>query len=293
MDIKQLNKVHVNDTVTVNECNTSNNYEIKIKTINTFDDIPFDKFDQSDLVAFDLDDTLFVEVPKIMRSVNYEMREKFIDTVRSKKGDAFVSYIYDNISYQLIEKSILQKLCLSNVKSFGFTARRTGKASIDQSIPCEIITLNILESMAIKFSSIFIDVTFDEMNQTNPKFKQYLIDPRLRPFDFPGSVMMINQTLFCNNIDKGLVLKTIFDRFNFVPKTFILIDDKLENLKSVEKSIYELDLGIKFLGYHYTKSLDLDNYIDQQEFNKQIEYLSNSNETDKSEIFKNFMTIDE
>lgn len=247
--------------------------QYNIRTIISLNEIPFEDFNLDDCVAFDLDDTVFIESIKIMRTTNYHKRKLFVEGLRCKGGNERVSFLFDNLTYQLVEDCILDKLKLQNVNSFGFTARRTGKATPDQKILAEDKTLNLLKSLNVRFKSIFNDCNFDGINESNPTYRNILIDSTLRPFDLPGDVMIRDQVVFCNNIDKGTVLKIIFDKFNYMPKHFILIDDKLENLLSVAKSIESFNPNIQFIGYHYIGSNNFDSQVSDDIIAKQMEHL--------------------
>jgi hypothetical protein len=174
--------------------------------------------------------------------------------LRQKKGNECVSFLYDNQPYQLVETDILKILSLPNLQTIGFTARRTGRATSDQNDTVENKTLE-----------------FNNVNLLNPIYASHSIDSRLRPFDEPGNAMVKGHVIFCNNIDKGLILKLICDRFGHFER-YILIDDNPKNLISFEKAVSELG-NSEFIGYHYTAANYLDNATNADIIALQEQYL--------------------
>jgi len=232
---------------------------IRIKSI---DEIPFHKYTSNDLIAYDLDDTVFVPIDKIMRTANAPQRTQFINDIRSKAGNERVTYTYDSSKYMLVEDCIKEKINKDGLKSIAMTARRTGRPTADCTTPVEDKTLSILKELGISFrSDLFCDVEFDGLSYTNPIHIDNLIDKTLKPFDLPSNAMIKDGVLFTNNIMKGLVIGKLFDHFKFYPDTFVLIDDSEKNHQSMTKEIDELNkrlgLNIKFEGYHYTGATDL------------------------------------
>ena len=141
--------------------------EENIKTVKSFKLIPFKKLVSKDtLVLFDLDDTTFIEKIAIMRNINYDKRKKFVESIRSIAGNERVTFLYDNLEYQLVENCIREKLATPGLQCIGFTARRTGKATSDQLSIIEDKTLAILSNLNINFKSDIIKeiilVLFDE-----------------------------------------------------------------------------------------------------------------------------------
>lgn len=242
----------------------------EIIEVNSIEDIPFDEFSRDDCVAFDLDDTVFTQKQKIMRNANFEARKDFLSSIRKQSGNERVSFVYDSSEYQLVEEALIDKLKELNVRgitNFGFTARRTGKATLDQKLFVEDDTLQILNKLEIRFKSDhFETMVLEGMNPNNPEYSEFIIDNRLKPFVNPHDVMVKDTVIFTNNIDKGLVLGKIFDQSSFFPKTFVFIDDKMKNHTSVEEAINKINQrfnqNIKFKGYFYTRVSSMDNQLD-------------------------------
>lgn len=252
-----------------------------IQEVKSFDQIPFSQFTKEDCLAFDLDDTTFCEGRNIMLNANFDPRKQFVEDIRTIAGNERVSFMYDNNNYQLVENILLDHLSdlgNRNVPTIGFTARRTGKATPDQQSSVEDSTLNILHKLNVNFQSpSFQNLEFEGMNTNNPNYKNSIADARLRDFQVPGNVMVKEGVIFCNNIDKGIVLGKIFETSEFFPKSFVFIDDKLTNLTAVSTAIEKVNeryqTNIQFRGYHYTQSLKMDSTINPDVVALQKEYL--------------------
>ena len=234
-----------------------------MQSVQSFNQIPFEELASPDIcVLFDLDDTTFIESLAILRNINFEERKKFVESIRSVQGNERVTFLYDNLKYQLIEDCLLNKLQIPGLQCLGFTARRTGKATSDQINSVEDSTLRILSKLGVQFKNDLIkDVEFPDMHQANETYKEYVVDSRFRPFDEPQGVMIKNGVVFCNNLDKGLVLKTIFDKFKVDFKTICLIDNEMKNHQTMIEATKKLE-GINYIGYHYTGANLLNNTLD-------------------------------
>ena len=152
-----------------------------IKKITSINEIPFDSYTSDDLVAFDLDDTVFVPAEKIMRSENNIQRSKYIEELSRTKGNIFVVRMFENLLYQLIEEDTpyrIQQLQNRHINTIGLTARRTGFRTANYSISNEDLTLQILDTLGINFESdTFYDFEIDSMSPNNPAYEDDIIDP--------------------------------------------------------------------------------------------------------------------
>lgn len=241
-----------------------------INEIDSFSQIDFGKYTENDCFAFDLDDTVWVPTEKIMRNINFDERSKFLDEIRTISGNERVSYIYDTIPYQLVEEDLqghIKNLNNNNIPTVAFTARRTGKATLDQKRMVEDDTIQIVQILGLKFNyRHFQTLELHNVNPNNPDFQEKIVDRRLKPFELSNNAMIKEGVIFTNNIDKGFVLGEIFNQGRFFPNRFILIDDKINNLKSVQEAIKNINerfnTSIAFEGFLYNGYLKLDNKID-------------------------------
>jgi hypothetical protein len=235
----------------------------------TYNDIPFNTFASQDFVAFDLDDTIFIQKNRIMRNANSAARNKFIDSIREKSGNERVTFAYEKSPYQLVENCVSQ--CLKDLRerqidTMGFTVRRTGIPTQDVKTTVQDDTLRILSELNVQFKSKNLnDTVLEGMNSLNQAYKEHIVDPKLKPFYITHDVMIKDQVIFTNNLDKGLVLGRLFEQSQFFPDTFHFIDDKEQNLISVRDAIAYInkkyDKSIAFRGYHYVHATKLDNTL--------------------------------
>jgi hypothetical protein len=242
----------------------------QITQIRSFSQILNNDYSENDCLAFDLDDTVWIPIEKIMRNINFDDRKRFLDEIRNLAGNERISYIYDNVPYRLVENIFLEfinNLERSNIPTVAFTARRTGKATLDQKTMVEDDTLEILRNLNLNFNARhFQNLELHNVSPNNEEFKDKIVDSRLKPFELSNNAMVKNSVIFTNNIDKGFVLGEIFSKGGFFPTKFILVDDKLPNLTSVQEAINNINrkfnVSIKFEGFLYTGYLELDNNID-------------------------------
>ena len=65
--------------------------------------------------------------------------------------------------------------------------------------------------------------------------------------DFPA--LYKHGVFYCSDNCKGQILLHFFDNINYHPKKIIFVDDKMKNIKAVEKYVEEK--GIEFVGLRY------------------------------------------
>lgn len=244
----------------------------EIIEVDSIEQIPFSKYTSKDCMGFDFDDSLWTTEQKIMRRANFDARKAFLDEIRNQGGNERVSFAYDNSIYQLVEdglKAEIDKLNKRQVMTFGFSARRTGKATKDQKTFVEDDTLGILKQLNINFQSNYLkNMALVGMNPTNPQYSTNRSNDRLSLFEEPHDAMVKDGVIFTNNIDKGLVLGEVFKRIGFFPETFALVDDLKKNHIAVEAAIEKINetfgTNIKYEGYYYTKASKLDNTLNPE-----------------------------
>lgn len=254
---------------------------MSITKISSLNQINFHKYTDKDIVAFDLDDTLFVRKDKILRNANVTEMNKFIDTIRQVSKER-VTYLYDHAEYMLVEEvvtSYISALNEKNTETVSITARRTGKPSADCKTNVEDDTISVLNKLGIKFkSNVFVDCELKDMSYTNPNLQNQIVEPTLRPFDFPSNAMMKNNVIFTNNLNKGLIIGKLFEYTKKIPDIFVFIDDKEKNHISMIEDIKKINelysCNIVYEGYLYSGATDLlDNNLDENVVNLQKTYL--------------------
>lgn len=244
----------------------------EIIEVDSIEQIPFSKYTSKDCMGFDFDDSLWTTEQKIMRRANFDARKAFLAEIRTQGGDERVSFAYDHSKYRLVEEGLkpeIDKLNERQVMTFGFSARRTGKATKDQKTFVEDDTLGMLKQLNINFQSNHLkNMILEGMNPTNPQYATNRSNDRLTLFTEPHDAMVKDGVIFTNNIDKGLVLGEVFKRLGFFPETFALVDDLKKNHIAVEEAIKNINetfkTNIKYEGYYYTKASKLDNTLNPE-----------------------------
>lgn len=255
--------------------------QIPVKKVTSIDEIPFEDYNEKDLIAFDFHDTIAVEDMNVMRNINSDLRSQFISEIRSKAGDTRVSYLFDNLKYQLIEDSVkshIESLQERNVGVIYLTATRTGIPTPDCIKSVEDKYIDTLKDLSICLkNSGYGYIAFEDLHPSNPELVDHLIDPKLKSFHFTPGALVKSGVIFTNNISKGLVLGRIFKETNYFPKRFILIDDNIKNhittYEAIQSINKEYNTKIIFVGYLYEGALNLDNKTDDIVISIQKKYL--------------------
>ena len=194
-----------------------------------------------DLIIFDVDEVLITPVDQILQ-VPYKKDLDKISTNLEKQNKSIIQELwsiillesrYEKVNAKLFE--IIKKF-KNNKKILILTKAWTGKFGKIESL--EDWRIKILKSHGLDLSD-----TSD--------FKNNIIFYELEAKNLPIKClpMIKHKVLFSCGLPKGLVLEEFLSKIKFFPNKIILVDDKRENLDSVEnfcKKKY-----ITFLGFEY------------------------------------------
>ncbi len=196
----------------------------EIRETTRFEDL-LEVADPETLVLIDMDDTLTDSTVSLGSSPwRHFLRKHF----KSDIHDYYVYIIAKRVPVKTVEQStpaVIQKLQEKNILTLCLTAR--GK-TLWYSTPIddiEKLTKQQLTSVNINLAHKSIPEYFAEV----PAYSEGI--------------------LFSAGQAKGKFLKDLLQKLNYFPKRVILIDDKREELLSVEKTLEEMD--IPFLGLWY------------------------------------------
>lgn len=240
---------------------------IKITSVNNID---FNQYTSEDLIAWDLDDTVFIQEFKIFRYPNREILNQIAFDMSEVERSNLKSYLFNNQKFHLIEPDIINiiaKLTVLNINTIGFTSRHTGLYNNYPESNANV-TLKIVNQLGIKFSSNeFIDLEMKHVNHSNPDYKDYIINDKSSAYYSSSNVMMKDDVLFSNNINKGIIFIELLKRSQFRPKIFVLIDNDqnthTDMVNIIKLANFVLGWNIVYHGYHYTGAIDLlDNEVD-------------------------------
>lgn len=187
---------------------------------------------QEDLVLIDIDDTLITNPI----SLGNPAWRSWIKSKIPKYNPGFVVYdaltlfIAKHIPYRPVEDStaqLISDLQVSGIPVFAFTARgrsqwyTTDIEGVDQ-------------------------FTHEQLNQVGIDFRRTAIPKELQHLE---PTYFYNGIIFAQHIKKGDLLKHLLKDLNFHPTCIIFIDDKLDQVQSVENVVKEL--GLPFIGFWY------------------------------------------
>ena len=185
------------------------------------------------LIVIDIDNTLIEAQLPQARPAYYKLLIKHYETMgipHTIAQQQAVDYILPFLKKTAVKPAenstvkIIQQLQNKGYPVVALTARS----------PIIQETLQQLQSIGITFS----------LQNYIPDVQKKIVDATLtRPAWYQQGV------IFCNNNDKGKVLKKFLTMINFKPKKIITIDDQLYNVQSVEKMAH--NNRIPFIGLRY------------------------------------------
>ena len=195
---------------------------------------------EDSLVIFDVDDVLITCCDPTLQEVNKERLNKvcqtFAQTMPIDEYTRLFSIALKSREVEIIDQKIydlLNELSNRNVKTIALTHTRTGQFG----------TIEKMEDWRVlELGGLGID--FD---QTSPFASEKSLE---NLGGSAGSPSIKNGVIFTAEIDKGRVLEEAFKLLPKAPREVIFIDDRRDNLESVE-SLCEKH-QIAFQGFHYT-----------------------------------------
>lgn len=215
---------------------------IKTKDYKTIID-RLDKADKDTMVLLDISGVLIIAKDKVFHPKYKDISKKLISEFKSSTSseEEFLS-IWSKLlaqhESQLIDHRIVptvNKLKERNIQTFILTNCFTGK--IGDIAKFEDLKILNLKKLGIDLQNDFTHVNFQHSKEDEfiPMFKSGII--------------------FCAFKSKGEVFKEFLSHFKLQPKKIIFVDDKLKNLKSVQKIAD--NMKIEFLGIEYKGAKDL------------------------------------
>lgn len=205
------------------------------------------------LVVFDVDDVLIVPTDEflfktpIRAKLNKKLKLQYSQIERkSLFSDFFMKRKVKLVNSKIVD--LLKELEQKKIPTTALTGWWTGPyGKISQ---MENLRFKGLEDVGISFIKM-------------SPFNENWIFPELKTND---GVPMVKQGIILTALaDKGLTLKAVLNKSKLQFTTIIFIDDSLAYLESVEKVCK--DMGIEFLGIHYTEA----NFLPQPVLNEEKE----------------------
>ncbi len=225
------------------------------------------------LLMFDVDYTLIVGCDAIWhlkgREVRYKVRAEIFENpalllferypegyLHGRMIEALETHsmLVDPASPQLIRD--LQK---RGVPVIAFTASSGGPLG-------EIESMADLRCEQLRAFGFFFETTFPELDSI--EFSKQ-----------PGKAfppLFHHGVLFASNHTKGEVLPHLLSQLSWHPRKVVMVDDRLEQLQSIEKALEST--GIEFIGLHYRAAEELPYQVDEELARFQFHHLAETGE---------------
>ncbi len=209
------------------------------------------KINSETLVIFDVDHVLMMPTDEYSLNRNTYRKQLWQDIAKrysAEEAKILRSIAVRSIKWRLVDPdiiNILSYLKSENVPTIALTSYVTGKFGVIEKM--EDLRIKELKSVGINFAHLA------------PFHGKFLVN-ELK--DIYGTPMLKDGVILTAEIDKGKVLEYIFHSKNYYPKAVVFVDDKLDNLESLEKLCVKLK--IQFQGFHYTAVSSMPVAVDKQ-----------------------------
>ncbi len=229
------------------------------------------KSDKKTLIVFDVDEVLITTedhfihpyADKVFLPLLGQAMLNAVTPEEKREVEEKLSLSITQPKRPLIEESspkFIKKLQKKGFKVIALTSCPTGKFG---HVPkFEHWRIEHLKELDISFAS-----SFPKMGRHD--FTEIAVSGKPAPVYEEG-------ILFSPGYEKGKVLKAFFEKSNFYPSKVIFIDDRSENLDSVEAEMKALN--IEFKGYHYTGAERFFKELDEALLNHQFDHLMRNGE---------------
>lgn len=250
-------------------------YPLSAKIVQ-LDDIKYFKqeagpLDKNSLVLFDIDYTLIVPKDVVLGPRGKKFSHKLIAEILEnpdfvppgKYPDGFLfGKVLTTAQFVPVDSrstTIIRELQNENIPTLALTAAEARKLGEMESFAN--FRINQLMEMGFDFSNTFPRIEFLKFTKSD--------DKEFHPIFKSG-------ILFASKHPKGEVLKQFLEALHLSPKKVVFVDDRMEYLQSVEKTMSEK--GIEFIGLYYTAAEKLSGELDKKLGEFQFRYLAEQGE---------------
>ena len=218
----------------------------EIKQVDSMDEIfhYFEEGDSKTLAIFDVDMVLIQPQEPAFQMANMKrfsaISKRIMREIPPDKLMLFLSLMSISSDPILIDSctpQLLQQLTLKGISSMAMTANLTGEFSIIKNMVQWRI--NSLHRLGIDFSRTApyqTNLIFDDLASYRGNYSTYM-----------NGVLFVNGTV----VSKGAALLSFLEKTNLCPDRIIFIDDREENLKSVEDALKKFPKMIDYKGLHF------------------------------------------
>ncbi|WP_068469937.1 DUF2608 domain-containing protein [Candidatus Protochlamydia phocaeensis] len=196
------------------------------------------------LVIFDVDMVLVQPSDPAFQMANMKrfstISKRIMKEVPEDKQMIFLSLMTIHSKPVLLDDRIpqfLQGIIDKGVPTMAMTANLTGRFGPIQNM--EKWRIESLQQLGIDFSKsapYSASIIFDDLTSYRENYSKYL-----------NGILFVNGTM----ISKGEALLAFLEKTDFYPEKIIFIDDRQDNLKSVEIFLKKLDKAIQYQGIHF------------------------------------------
>ncbi|MGI4775449.1 MAG: DUF2608 domain-containing protein [Janthinobacterium lividum] len=217
--------------------------------------------DNQTLVVFDIDEVIFTSKDQVLNP-NYKsyrdvLEKKLAEQVDADKQKKLNFLLYKLRPRVIVDPNILRIfdfLLRKNIKTIALTHCPTGMIGGDN---FEILRVAQLKNFGIDFSKLLPHVIDVDLSTISTDI---------------GTPQFLNGVILTGKIEKGIVLREFLRKIAFKPKQILFIDDRIENLLSVQSMC--ADLEIEYVGFEYTAVADtLPIPFDEERANLQFQIL--------------------
>lgn len=205
----------------------------------------FNDADSKTLAIFDVDMVLVQPSDPAFQMVNMKRFSSIVKCVMKEvppdKLMMFLSLMTVQSPSVLIDARtphFLQEIMGKGIAAMGLTANLTGRFDCINNMAQWRV--DRLQELGIDFSKnapYQAPIVFDELASYRGNYSTYL-----------DGVLFVNGTV----LSKGEVFLSFLKKTNVSPDKIIFIDDREDNLKSVEAAIQKLGKPIEYIGLHYS-----------------------------------------
>lgn len=223
----------------------------QIQPVNTMKEVIecFKEADRDTLALFDIDMVILQPQDPAFQMANMKryspVIKKIMQQVPSDKRDIFLVLMSISSNAVLIDRQmslLLKDLAKRNIAKMALTGNFTGSfAEIENMEDWKIKQLAQLEIDFSQGAPYADKIIFSELPSYRHQYSTYT-----------NGILFVNGSV----CPKGEALVAFLKKTGHSPRKVIFIDDREENLTSVEASLKQYDPSIEFKGLHYTGAKD-------------------------------------
>ncbi len=192
------------------------------------------------LFVWDVDDVLVTCSDPVLRLANKEKFEKicrtYVKKLSAEEYERLYSIVYKSRGLEIVDRKVYDVLRLlldKNLKTIALTHTKPGPMGLIEKL--EDLRVEELRHLGLNF-----EILSPFMGESSLNSHQ----------DTESSTVIKKGIIFTADAEKGRALEEVLKSYQLKPSQIIFIDDRLDNLKSVEAFCKRNQ--IEFFGFEYT-----------------------------------------